>query len=146
SSSGPTKVPAAPPSSTAWSGRPSGTPPAISITLLRRVPYGTSYTPGRSMQPDRQNSRVPVDMPEPAVANAAPPNSTISGTLTSVSTLLTTVGLPNSPDETGNGGLLRGSPRYPSIELNSAVSSPQMYAPAPRRTSRSKPSSPAARV
>jgi len=50
----------------------------------------------------------------------------MSSTLTSVSTLLTTVGLPKRPDSTGNGGLFRGSPRKPSIELNSAVSSPQM--------------------
>ena len=60
-----------------------------------------------------------------------------SSTLISVSTLLTIVGLPNSPRSTGNGGLLRGSPRYPSIELKIAVSSPQMYAPAPLRISMS---------
>ena len=47
-------------------------------------------------------------------------------TFASVSTLLTTVGLPNSPTSTGNGGLLRGSPRLPSIDSKSAVSSPQM--------------------
>jgi hypothetical protein len=34
----------------------------------------------------------------------------ISGTLHSVSTLLTTVGLPNSPASNGNGGFERGSP------------------------------------
>ena len=44
----------------------------------------------------------------------------------SVSTLLMPVGLPNTPRCTGNGGLFLGSPRLPSIELNSAVSSPQM--------------------
>ena len=48
------------------------------------------------------------------------------GTLASVSTLLTAVGLPNKPTSNGNGGLLRGSPRWPSIELKIAVSSPQM--------------------
>ena len=47
-------------------------------------------------------------------------------TLTSVSTLLIAVGLPNSPTSTGNGGLLRGSPRLPSIDSKRAVSSPQM--------------------
>jgi hypothetical protein len=46
--------------------------------------------------------------------------------LTSVSTLLTTVGLPKRPATTGKGGLERGSPRKPSIELKIAVSSPQM--------------------
>ena len=65
--------------------------------------------------------------PAPIAAYASPPSSsTMSGTLASVSTLLTTVGLPNSPTSTGNGGLLRGSPRLPSIDSKSAVSSPQM--------------------
>ena len=50
----------------------------------------------------------------------------MSSTLTSVSTLLTTVGLPKRPSTTGNGGLLRGSPRLPSIDSKIAVSSPQM--------------------
>ena len=36
------------------------------------------------------------------------------------------VGSPNRPWVVGNGGLLRGSPRNPSSELNRAVSSPQM--------------------
>jgi hypothetical protein len=48
---------------------------------------------------------VPVD------AYAAPPSRTISSALTSVSTLLIAVGWPNRPSVTGNGGLLRGSPR-----------------------------------
>ena len=58
----------------------------------------------------------------PSAAKAAPPSRTMRGTLASVSTLLTTVGSLNSPWVVGNGGLLRGSPRYPSMELNRAVS------------------------
>ena len=50
----------------------------------------------------------------------------MSSTLISVSTLLIDRGLAEEADATGNGGLFRGSPRLPSIELNSAVSSPQM--------------------
>jgi hypothetical protein len=46
--------------------------------------------------------------------------------LTTVSTLLIAVGLPKRPASTGKGGFCRGSPRRPSIELKSAVSSPQM--------------------
>ena len=65
-------------------------------------------------------------MPIAAYGRAAVLARGSASTLTSVSTLLTTVGLPNRPTSTGNGGLLRGSPRLPSIELNSAVSSPQM--------------------
>ena len=82
--------------------------------------------PGRSTHPERQNSRVPVESGVPIRAYAAPPIVSTSSTFTSVSTLLIPVGLPNSPRSTGNGGLLRGSPRLPSIELNSEVSSPQM--------------------
>jgi hypothetical protein len=78
------------------------------------------------MLPETQNSFGPVEPWVPIAANASPPSSSTSGTLASVSTLLTVVGRPNSPTWTGNGGLLRGSPRLPSIELNSAVSSPQM--------------------
>ncbi len=48
-----------------------------------------------------------------------------------VSTLFTIVGCPNAPMTAGNGGLSRGSPRLPSSDLSIAVSSPQMYAPAP---------------
>src|SRR3954469_7444123 len=56
------------------------------------------------------------------------------GTATSVSTLLMVVGCANTPATAGNGGLMRGLPRRPSSEFMSAVSSPQMYAPAPRCT------------
>ena len=59
------------------------------------------------------------------------PSRTRSGTTAMVSTLFTVVGQPNAPHCAGNGGLRRGSPRLPSSELSSAVSSPQMYAPAP---------------
>src|SRR5436190_10575671 len=56
------------------------------------------------------------------------------GTAASVSTLLIVVGCANTPDTAGNGGLIRGLPRFPSSDSISAVSSPQMYAPAPRWT------------
>ena len=102
------------------------------------APNSTSYVPGLATWPDRQNSLGPVDVGVPICAYASPPIVTMCGMLASVSTLLTTVGLPNSPISTGNGGLLRGSPRLPSIDSKRAVSSPQMYAPAPRRSSMSK--------
>ncbi|MDT7585426.1 MAG: NADH-quinone oxidoreductase subunit, partial [Pseudonocardiales bacterium] len=38
---------------------------------------------------------------------------------------------PPFPAVAGNGGFSRGCPRRPSSESSSAVSSPQMYAPAP---------------
>src|SRR5213593_5245170 len=55
----------------------------------------------------------------------------MGGTAASVSTLLIVVGWPKTPEIAGNGGLMRGFPRRPSSEFIIAVSSPQMYAPAP---------------
>src|SRR5947209_5755908 len=136
SSSGPTNAPAAPPSSTAFGAAE----PASSSSERSVAPNGSSYRPGRSTQPETQNRRVPVDASVPTDANSSPPSATTSSTLKSVSTLFTAVGLPKSPTSTGNGGLLRGSPRKPSIDWKSAVSSPHTYAPAPMRSSISKPS------
>src|SRR3954454_15790609 len=119
--SGPTNAPAAPPSSTAFTGAA----PASSRSDRSVAPNGSSYSPGRSTLPETQKSRVPVDDSVPMPVNASPPSATTSSTLKSVSTLLTAVGRPNNPTSTGNGGLLRGSPRYPSIDWKSAVSSPQ---------------------
>ena len=48
-----------------------------------------------------------------------------------VSTLFTTVGQPHNPATAGKGGLIRGLPRLPSNDSNSAVSSPKIYAPPP---------------
>lgn len=90
------------------------------------APKGISYRPGRRTPPERQNSLGPVDFSVPTAAYAGPPISRTGSTLTSVSTLLTAVGLPNSPFSTGKGGLERGSPRWPSMEPKIAVSSPQM--------------------
>src|SRR5690348_17975214 len=61
----------------------------------------------------------------------AAPRFRMCGTAASVSTLLIVVGLPKRPATAGKGGLMRGLPRFPSSEFISAVSSPQMYAPAP---------------
>ena len=60
------------------------------------------------------------------------------GTLASVMTLLMIVGCPNNPLIAGSGGFARTWPRLPSRLSSSEVSSPQMYAPAPSRTSSSK--------
>ena len=107
--------------------RPPGTPPASSM----RSPSVDAERRSRTRRvaatwPETQNSFGPVEPSVPMVAYARPPLRRISGTLTSVSTLFTAVGLPNSPISTGNGGLLRGSGRPPSIDSNSAVSSPAM--------------------
>ena len=61
------------------------------------------------------------------------------------STLLISVGDAYRPWIAGNGGFERGWPRLPSSDSSSAVSSPQMYAPAPRwMVIVTSPSSPAA--
>ena len=71
----------------------------------------------------------------------------IDGTVAIVQTLLICVGALKSPCTGGNGGRGRGWPRRPSSESSSAVSSPQMYAPAPRYTVIStSPKSPASRA
>jgi hypothetical protein len=88
--------------------------------------------------PERQKSFGPLEPSVPVSAYPGPLSSTTGSTLTSVSTLLTTVGFSNRPETTGKGGFERGSPRNPSIELKIAVSSPQMYAPPPLRISMSK--------
>lgn len=56
----------------------------------------------------------------------------LTGATAIVSTLLTVVGQPKRPISAGNGGFRRGLPCLPSMDSMSAVSSPQMYAPAPR--------------
>lgn len=61
-----------------------------------------------------------------------------TGTVARVRTLFTTVGLPNKPSIAGIGGFARTMPRLPSRLSSMDVSSPQMYAPAPTRTCRSK--------
>ena len=61
------------------------------------------------------------------------------GTWQIVSTLFTIVGAPKAPLIAGNGGLSFGQPFFPSSDAIRPVSSPQMYAPAPRCTTTSKP-------
>ena len=63
--------------------------------------------------------------------NQEPPRLQISGATATVSTLVTVVGHPKTPTSAGNGGFNRGFPCLPSRLSISAVSSPQIYAPAP---------------
>src|SRR6266576_2691956 len=101
------------------------------------MPSSSSYTPGLFTWPDMPKSFGPGEDGVPIDLNHAGPFSMIGGTQQSVSTLLMTVGLANAPAIAGNGGLLRGQPRLPSSASSSPVSSPQMYAPAPRWTKHS---------
>src|SRR5919204_5612227 len=100
---------------------------------------GASYTPGRFTRPDTEYIRVPPCVLVPRPANQAAPRSMMGGTQQSVSTLFTIVGCPNAPLMAGNGGLTLGQPFLPSSDESSPVSSPQIYAPAPRCTTTSRP-------
>ena len=105
------------------------------------MPSGASNVPGVVMWPERLKIPQPLVFSVPMLANQSAPFSRMSGALAIDSTLFTFVGLAYTPATAGNGGLFRGSPRLPSSESSSAVSSPQMYAPAPAwmMTSRSNP-------
>ncbi len=121
-----------PPGITPLMAPPAG-PPAYSwMRVDSFVPTGSSHRPGRFTCPDTPYIRRPPSPGTPSDRNAWPPFSTIHGTVMMVSTLFTMVGHPKAPTTAGNGGLRRGSPRLPSREFRSAVSSPQMYAPPPR--------------
>ncbi len=76
---------------------------------------------------------MPVLFGVPSLAYSAPPSRRICTTWQSDSTLFTIVGHMYSPSAAGKyGGLIRGYGRFPSSDSISPVSSPQMYAPAPR--------------
>ena len=74
---------------------------------------------------------VPVFLSLPKDENHLALRLKIVGTTDIVSTLLTIVGHPYKPTRAGKGGLSLGCPFLPSILSSNAVSSPQIYAPAP---------------
>ena len=79
-----------------------------------------------------QKTFVPVFLGLPIEANQSAPRFRISGTTATVSILFTVVGHPHTPTAAGNaGGLSLGMPFLPSKLFSKAVSSPQIYAPAP---------------
>ena len=63
------------------------------------IPNAVSTMPPRSMLPASWKTCVPRERSTPRSAYAAPPSARIVGHVARVSTLLTTVGLPNRPDE-----------------------------------------------
>ncbi len=76
--------------------------------------------------PERLKIPKPLDLSVPMLANQSAPLRMIDGVVAMDSTLFTFVGRAYTPATAGNGGLFRGSPRLPSSESSSAVSSPQM--------------------
>src|ERR1700692_2047434 len=107
----------------------------------RVVDTDASTTPGLTTWPETEESRVPPCVLVPRPANHSAPRLMMWGTAAIVSTLLTMVGWPKAPLTAGNGGLILGHPFLPSRDDRSPVSSPQIYAPAPRwiTMSKSKP-------
>src|SRR3989339_513462 len=85
------------------------TPPATSlINSVRRVPEGSSYTPGLLTCPLIPNNIVPGCLGAPILENHSQPFLIIAGMLVIVSTLLIVVGFPHKPFCAGNGGLTLG--------------------------------------
>src|SRR6202049_3218831 len=119
----------APPGITALNLRPWSGPPQRSYrNSLNGKPITTSYVPGRCTLPHTEKSLVPVlfGLDSDIFLYQSAPLRRIGAAAMSVSTLLIVVGMPNTPDTAGNGGLMRGLPRRPSSDSMSAVSSPQM--------------------
>ncbi len=92
---------------------------------------GTSTRPTLLTSPVSAKTFVPLDFSVPTPAYHSPPRRMIWPMLARVSTLLSTLGLAQRPATAGKGGRGRGMPRLPSMEVISAVSSPQTKAPAP---------------
>ena len=110
-----------PPGSNPRNFNPSRIPPACSSRISRAVvPIGSSQRPGRFTFPLTPYSLVPPSFVRPRPRNHSAPWLMMWGTQLIVSTLLTTVGLPNRPTTGGNGGFDLGLARLPS----SAFSSP----------------------
>merc|ERR1719491_1515329 len=116
-------------------------PQCFSISSWSGMDMDSSTTMGFLTWPEMPKSFVPLLFGLPKLWNQAAPLRRIIGDTAMVSTLVTVEGQPNSPTPAGNGGLRRGFPCRPSRLSISAVSSPQMYAPAPRwrYTSKSYP-------
>lgn len=72
------------------------------------VPNGSSQTPGFFTRPEKPISLVPASLLVEMFWYHSTPLARIAGTLHRVSTLLTQVGLPQTPELAGNGGLIAG--------------------------------------
>src|SRR5437588_12376018 len=105
------------------------------------MPSSSSTLHGLFTWPEIQNTFGPEFRGRPIELNHAAPRRMMVGATAMLSTLLTVDGQPYSPTAAGNGGFSRGRPFLPSRLSSSPVSSPQIYAPAPRwrYTSKSQP-------
>ena len=106
-------------------------PQCFSISSSNGIPISSSTTHGLLTCPEIANNFVPALFARPMLENQLPPRRRIVGTTAIDSTLFTVVGHPYRPAPAGNGGFMRGIPFLPSRLSSNAVSSPQIYAPAP---------------
>src|SRR6185369_9147259 len=120
-----------PPGITAFNLRPPFTPPHNLSRSWNGMPSGSSRFAGFSTCPETEKITVLAAFFGPRCTNHSGPLRRIAGTDAKLCVLLIVVGAPYRPKLAGNGGLIRGLPFLPSSESNIAVSSPQMYAPAP---------------
>ena len=101
------------------------------MSSLSGMLISSSTVHGLFTCPEMQKSFVPALFLRPKEANHSAPRRKIVGATATVSTLVTVVGHPYKPTPAGKGGFSLGLPCFPSSDSISAVSSPQMYAPAP---------------
>src|ERR1700731_268157 len=113
--------------------QPPRTPPAyLSISSRNGMPSSSSTLHGLFTWPEMQNTLPPEFFGRPSELNHAAPRRMMVGATAMLSTLFTVDGQPYNPTAAGNGGFSRGRPFLPSRLSSNPVSSPQIYAPAPR--------------
>ena len=112
--------------------QPPRTPPqCFSMRSRKGIDISSSTVHGLLTCPEMQNNFVPALFFRPKEANQSAPRRKIVGATATVSTFVTVVGHPYRPTLAGNGGFNLGLPCLPSKDSIKAVSSPQIYAPAP---------------
>lgn len=102
------------------------------MSYFKGIDISYSTVQGLFTCPEMQNNFVPRLLGLPKEENHEAPRLIIVGQTATVSTLVTVVGQLKTPLLAGNGGFDLGFPGLPSKLSIKPVSSPQMYAPAPR--------------
>ena len=98
----------------------------LSMSSLSGILISSSTVIGLFTLPEMQKSLVPELFGRPNPLNQEAPLLIMVGTTATVSTLVTVVGQPYSPELAGKGGFILGRPGLPSSDSRRADSSPQM--------------------